>query len=121
MSTQAQEAFIKSIKDMEPELVDIGFSLHSLDKKGFATYIQYKSKENIQALFMFGPSDWHVELSLTKNERKYELKDLFQIPLIVQWQKENSFRHDSNDRIKEEVTWFVSLLKFIIRTHLLTN
>ena len=75
MSTQTQ-----SIKDIESELTDIGFSHLSTTKKGYATYVDYKSADNIQASFMFGPSDWHVELLLIKNGRKYELKDLLQIP-----------------------------------------
>ena len=119
VSTQNQEVFIKSIKDLEPHLTQLGFLHLSTNKKGFATYAEYKSKDNIQALFMFGPSDWHVDLSLSRNERKYEFKDLLQIPAISQWTKDNKLKEQTNNRIKDEVAWFVGLLRFVNENKLL--
>jgi hypothetical protein len=64
---------------------------------------------------MFGPSDWNVEMLLTTKEKKYALKDLLQIPSIVQWTKDNKFQPKTNDRVKDELGWYVDLLTFVIK------
>ena len=120
MSTEVQETFIKSLTDVELELTDIGFSHASTIKKGYATYVHYESLDNMQTLFIYGPSDWNVELSLTKNGRKYEFKDLLQSPSIFQWVMDNKFQHKTINKIKDEVDWFVDLLRFVIKTQALT-
>jgi len=108
------------MKDIESELRDMGFSHLSTTKKGYATYVDYKSVENIQASFMFGPSEWHVEFVLIINGKKYELKDLLQIPIIAEWTRSKSQEQTSNI-IKDEIVWFVDLLRFVITTQPLTN
>jgi hypothetical protein len=120
MSTEAQEIFIQSLKNVEIKLNDIGFFHTSTIKKGYATYIHYKMVDNMQILFMYGPSDWHVELSLTKNGRKYEFKDILQIPSISQWIMDNKFQHQTSNSIKDEVTWLVDFVRFVIKTQALT-
>lgn len=121
MSTEAQETFIQSLKNVEVELNDIGFLHTSTIKKGYATYIHYKMADNnMPILFMYGPSDWNVELSVTKNGRKYEFKDILQIPPILQWIMDNKFQRQTSNNIKNEVTWFIDLLRFIIKTQALT-
>ena len=121
MSTQVQETFIKSMNDMESELANIGFTYHLTIKKGYATYVHYKSTKNIQASFMLGPSDWNVELVITTVERKYEFKDLLLVPYISQWTRENKFQQRTSGRVKDEIVWFVDLLKFVMKTELLKN
>jgi aryl-phospho-beta-D-glucosidase BglC (GH1 family) len=113
MSTQTQEAFIKSISEAETILTDIGLSHISTEKKGYATFVGYKGTDTLVS-FMFGPSDWNVEILLAKNGKKYAFEDLLQIPLIAQWTIKNKFRQVTNDRIKDEVFWFVNLTKFLL-------
>lgn len=120
MSRDAQETFIQSLKNIGLELNNIGFLHTSTIKKGYATYIQYERVDNMQILFMYGPSDWNVEMSITKNGRKYEFKDILQIPPIFQWIMDNKFQRQTINNIKDEVTWFVTLLRFIIKTQALT-
>jgi hypothetical protein len=115
MSTQSQETFIQSIKDIETQLTDIGFSHLSTTKKGYATYIDFKSTDKTQVLFMFGPSDWHVEIVFTTNDKKYNFGDLLQIPSVAHWVSDNKFQLKTNDKIKDEVDWFVDLLTFVVK------
>ncbi len=115
MSTETQELFIKSLKDLEKVLNDIGLSHLSTTKKGYATFVDYKGKDDTLVTFIFGPSDWHVEILLETNERKYALQDLLQIPSVTQWTRENKFQKKTNDRIKDEVIWFVHFLKFVFK------
>ncbi len=121
MSTQTQDTFINSLKDIESDLSDIGITHLLTTKKGYATYVDYKSADNIHVSFIFGPSDWHVELVLRKNGIKYELKDLFQIPSIAEWIRCNKFQEQTGNRIKNEIAWFVDFLRFVIKTQPLTN
>jgi len=121
MSIQSQEIFIESIKGLDSELTDIGFSHLSTTKKGYATYIDYKSADNSIITFMYGPSDWDVEILIIKNGKKYALKDILQVPSITQWIKDNKFQEQTRNRIKDEVAWFVDLIRFIIKTRPLTD
>lgn len=113
MSTQTQESFIESIKEAETIFNNIGLSHVSTIKKGYATFVDYKGTDTLVS-FMFGPSDWNVEIFLEKNGIKYALKDLLQIPLIAQWTIRNKFQQLTNDRLKDEVFWFVDLIKFVL-------
>jgi hypothetical protein len=113
MSTQTQESFIKSINEAEPILTDIGLSHILTEKKGYATFVDYKGTDTLVS-FMCGPSDWNVEILLEKNHRKYAFKDLLQIPSIAQWTIKNKLRQVTNDRLKDEVFWFVDLIKFVL-------
>jgi len=121
MSTQSQETFIQAIKDNETRLTDIGFSHISTTKKGYATYIDFKSTEKDKVSFIFGPSDWNVEIVFTTTDKKYEFKDLVQIPSVALWTRDNKFTPKSNDKIKDQVDWFVDLLTFVIKVRPWTN
>ena len=101
MSTKSQESFIKSIKDVENILSDIGLSHFSLTKKGYATYIKYKGKDETLVTFMFGPSDWNVEILLEKNKTKYAFKELLQNSSIAQWVRENKFQQKTTIQHKQ--------------------
>ncbi|MFM7851746.1 MAG: hypothetical protein ACKO96_07440 [Flammeovirgaceae bacterium] len=109
----SQESFIKIMNDMESARTDIGLSHLSTEKKGYATYIDYRGAHNTQVTFMFGPSDWDVEIIIKRNGRKYAFRDLLQIPSVAQWTKDNKYKQETRDRIiADEVSWFVKLLKF---------
>jgi len=115
----SQESFIKTMNDMETVLTDIGLSHLSTEEKGYATYIEYRSTPDTQVTFMFGPSDWNVEIIIKRNGRKYAFKDLLQIPSVAQWTKDNRYRQETSDRnIADEVGWFVKLLKFVFDINL---
>lgn len=114
MSTQYQELFIQSVKDIETVLTDIGLSHLSTEKKGYATYIEYKGAHDTRVTFMFGPSDWDVNIVVKRSGKKYEFKDLLQIPSVAHWMKDNKYKQETGNRIiADEVGWFVKLLKFV--------
>lgn len=111
MSTQIQESFVESVKESEPALTDAGFFHHSTERKGYTTYIDYKSEDTVVS-YMLGPSDWHVEISILTTKRKYEFKDLLEITSIAHWIARNRFEHTGKDIIKDEVIWFTRLIRF---------
>ncbi len=111
MSTKTQESFIKSIAESDTILTTLGFFQQSTEKKGYATYINYKRDETL-ICFMLGPSDWNVEISLYTNKTKYEFKDLLAISSIAQWTSNNKFVQTNEDIIKDEVIWFMEFVRF---------
>lgn len=115
MSKQTQELFIKSVKEAEPTLAEIGLSHYSTIRKGYATYIEFKGNEDTLATLMLGPSDWHVEVSVITNQKKYEFKDLLQIPSISEWTKNNKFEQRTNEILKDEVDWVSCFLVYTIQ------
>jgi hypothetical protein len=116
--TISQESFIKIMNDMEKVLADIGLSHLSTEKKG-ATFIEYQGTDDTRVTFMFGPSDWDVEMIIKRNGIKYAFKDLLQIPSIAQWTKDNRYIQETRDRsIADEVGWAVKLLKFVFEINL---
>ena len=117
--TTSQESFIKIMNDKEKALADIGLSHLSTEKKGYATFIEYRGTYDTQVSFMFGPSDWDVEMIIKRNGRKYAFKDLLQIPSIAQWTEDNRYVRETRDRnIADEVGWAVKLLKFVFEINL---
>ncbi len=103
---------------MEKVLADIGLSHLSTEKKG-ATFIEYQGTDDTRVTFMFGPSDWDVEMIIKRNGIKYAFKDLLQIPSIAQWTKDNRYIQETRDRsIADEVGWAVKLLKFVFEINL---
>ena len=70
---------------------------------------------------MFGRSDWKVEILLETNEIMYAFKDLLQISSIAYWTRENKFQQKTNDRIRDEVIWFVEFLRFVFTMRPWTN
>ncbi len=118
----AQESFIKTMNDMENVLTNIGLSHLSTEKKGYATYIKYRGPRDTEVTFMYGPSDWDVEIRIKRNWRNwrtYAFKDLLQIPSVAQWTEDNKYKQETSDRIiADEVDWFVKLLKFVFDINL---
>lgn len=121
MSNMAQESFIKSIKDVKKILSDIRLLHFSTTKKGYATLIYYKGKDDTLVTFMLGPSDWNVEILLETDETKYAFKEILQISSIAYWTRGNKFQQKTNDRIRDEVIWFVELLRFVFTMRPWTN
>ena len=113
MSTAAQESFIESVKEASSLLTEMKFAHHSTIRKGYSTYIDYKRKGTM-ITFMFGPSDWDVEILIIIGARKYAFKDLLQIPSIHHWVSSNRYEQRSKRIIKDEVIWFIKLLQFAL-------
>lgn len=111
MSTQTQESFILYVAGSDTILTNIGFVHYSTERKGYATYIDYKRDDTL-ITFMLGPPDWNVEISMFTNKRKYEFKDLLQIPSIAQWAANNKFEQTSKDIINDEVIWLMQFIRF---------
>ncbi|OYU96905.1 MAG: hypothetical protein CFE21_01055 [Bacteroidetes bacterium B1(2017)] len=111
MSIQTQISFIEAVINSGYILTDIGFMHLSTKKKGFATYISYERNSTLISIWL-GPSDWNVETSILSKKRKYEFKDLLEIPSILQWTANNKFLKSSNDRIYDEVIWHMKFITY---------
>ncbi len=66
MKNKLTEEFLHAIKEVEDILLLLQFNPHSFEKKGFAYYIEYKRGETV-VMFLFGLSNWDVEMILAPN------------------------------------------------------
>ena len=115
MSTQSQNNFIESTKKVQTRLAEIGFIYQSTINKGYATYIDFILADKSQLTFMYGPSDWNVEILLNTKKKSYAFKDLMEIPSVAHWVKANQFKSRTNNRVRDELDWFVELITFVVK------
>ena len=76
------EAFLNGLSEIELTLSLMCFKKISFLEKGFAYFVSYK-KDGIIVEFLFGPSDWDIEMIVNTSKGKYSFKDLLQIQEIL--------------------------------------
>jgi uncharacterized short protein YbdD (DUF466 family) len=106
------EEFLKALDEIEIMLLALFFKKHSFLEKGLAYYIEYrKENNNTRVEFLFGPSDWSIEMIIYTSKGKFAFKDLLGIPDINNWVNNNRYKQENDRNIKNELEWFVDLLK----------
>lgn len=105
------EEFLAGIKEIESVLFLLQFSLHSFEEKGPAYFIKYKKGCSIIE-FLFGPSDWDVEIIVFTSTGKFALRDLLQFPAIAKWVNDNRYQQQNGRNIKDELRWALELIQF---------
>ena len=106
------EEFLLALKEMEPLLLTLKFVPYSYLEKGPAYYIQYKKESTGTVVeFLFGPSDWMIQMIIFASKGKYEFKDLIAIPAIAKWLDKNKYEPENVRHIKKEMLYFIELLK----------
>lgn len=111
MTGKLTENFLKGLEDVERLLRVLHFSPKGLHKKGVAYFVQYQRGETIIE-FLFGPSDWDVEMIIYTSKGKFAFRDLLNIPSIAQWVNDHRYTQLHERDIHEELLWFVNLLTF---------
>ena len=104
------EEFLAGIKEIENILFLLHFYPYSFEEKGTAYFIKYK-KGNSIVEFLFGPSDWDVEIIIFTSKGKFAFKDLLQIPTIAEWVNNNRYKQDNGRNVKNELLWAIELLR----------
>jgi hypothetical protein len=104
------EEFLVGIKEIESILFLLNFYPYSFEEKGPAYFIKYKRGGSIVE-FLFGPSDWDIEIIIFTSKGKFAFKDLLQIPTIAEWVNNNKYKEVNGRNIKNELLWAVELLK----------
>ncbi len=112
MKDKITNEFLISIKEIEPLLLKLEFHPHSYFEKGLAYYIEYKSKISSTIIeFLFGPSDWNVEMIIYSTKGKFAFKDLLNVSEINKWVYDNIYNEENGRNIKNELLWSIELLK----------
>jgi hypothetical protein len=109
------EDFLEGIEDVKKLLIFIQFQPLAFDKKGLAYFVKFQ-KENTIIEFIFGPSDWDIELIIYIGDQKFAFKDLLEILAIAKWVDDNRYKQSMGRDIKKELLWFVELLKVSLRS-----
>ncbi|MCX6263256.1 MAG: hypothetical protein NTZ47_01770 [Bacteroidetes bacterium] len=105
------EDFLEAINEIEIILLALFFKRHSFFEKGLAYFIEFKKENNTRVEFIFGPSNWDIEMIIYTSKGKFAFRDLLSIPEIVNWVNNNRYKEVSSRNIKNELEWFVDLLR----------
>ena len=105
------EEFLLALKEAEKELSVMLFHKYSFLEKGPAYYVEYKRESSIVE-FLFGPSDWDIEMIIYTSKGKFAFKDLLQDPDIMAWVNKNKYIQQNGRNLKAEMSWVMELLKF---------
>lgn len=105
------EDFLKTLNEIEIVFLTLLFKRHSFFEKGLAYYVEYRKENNTSVEFLFGPSDWDIEMIVYTSKGKFAFKDLLSIPEINRWVSDNRYKQENGRNVKNELLWFVELLK----------
>ena len=106
------EEFLKALDEIDIMLLSLFLKKYTLFKKGLACYIEYrKENNNTRVEFLFGPSDWSIEMIIYTSKGKFAFKDLLGIPDINNGVNNKRYKQDNDRNIKNELEWFVDLVK----------
>jgi len=103
--------FIEAINEIEIMLLALFFKRHSFFEKGLAYFIEYRKENNTRVEFLFGPSDWDIEMIIYTSKGKFAFKDLLSIPELSSWVNNNRYKQENSRNIKNELEWFIDLMK----------
>jgi hypothetical protein len=103
--------FLGSLNECEEILFAMSFKSHSFYENGPSYFIKYKRKNTIVEV-LFGPPEFEVEMIIFTAKDKFAFKDLLQIAAIVAWVNDNRYIETNGRNIKNELLWFIDLLKF---------
>ena len=110
MKDKLTEEFLKALDELEIVLFALLFKRYSFFEKGLAYYVEYKKENNTRVEFLFGPSDWDIEMIIHTSKGKFAFKDLLNIPEVNRWINDNRYKENGRN-VKNELLWFVELLK----------
>ncbi len=102
--------FLDALNEIEIVLLTLFFKRHSYCEKGLAYYIEYTKQNNTRVEFLFGPSDWSIEIIIYTAKGKFAFKDLLSISEINRWVHVNRYEQGNGRNIKNEILWYVELL-----------
>lgn len=103
--------FFKALDEIELPLVVLLFKRHSFFEKGEASFLEYRKDNNTRLEFLFGPSNWDIEMIIYTSKGKYAFRDLLGIPEINSWVNNNRYKQENGRNLKNELEWFIDLLK----------
>lgn len=115
MKNKLETEFLKALDEIEMVLSSILFKRHSFFEKGVAYYIEYRKQNNTRVEFLFGPSDWDIEMIIYTSKGKFTFKDLLSIQEINKWVNDNRYKQENGRNLKNELLWFVELLKWSLQ------
>src|SRR5690349_19786498 len=110
MIDELTKEFLAGSEIVKEVLVSLHFKPLSFEEKGYAYVIRYQKEKNIVE-FLFGPSDWDVEMIIYTRDKKFAFRDLLAIPAIAKWVSDNKYEQVGKRNIQNELLWFVELLK----------
>jgi hypothetical protein len=104
------QEFLEGLEEVKTLLLILMFKQILFNEKGLAYFVQYQRGKTIVE-FLFGPSEWNVEMIVYTTKGKFAFKDLLEIPAIAKWVSDNRYKQEGERSVKNELLWFIELLK----------
>lgn len=106
-----ENEFLEALNEIEVVLLTLFFKRYSFFEKGLAYYVEYKKENDTRVEFLFGPAEWDIEMIIYTSKGKFSFKDLLSISEINRWVSDNKYIQENGRNIKNELMWFIYLLK----------
>lgn len=102
--------FLKAQPEVEKILSAMLFTSSPVFEEGFSCSIQYRREDTVVE-FQYGPPEYHIDMVIYSLKGKFMFRDLMQISTISDWVGKNRYQNAGRRIIKDELLWFVELLK----------
>lgn len=113
IKTKLCDQFMDALIRIEEDLKNLSFYHLSTKCIGDARFVRYVNSD-ILLDFLFGPSDWDIDMILYKNHTKYGLNEMLQIDSVRKWFQENRYENVNERDLLREMQWYLGLLKVFI-------
>jgi hypothetical protein len=110
MSEDTISKYLDGMREAEILLGSYGFQRLSFQRKGYLCIDKF-TKQGTVVKFLFGPPEWHPEMFIQTQTGRFSLKDLLEIPVVMDWYRDKLDRQKDDLSARDELLWFVELLK----------
>ncbi len=113
MKDKTTNDFLQALDDFEKLLSSMSFKDHRVIENG-PIYINLYKKDNTSIKIFWGPPEFEIDLIIYTKKRKYEFKDLLEIPTVGKWANENRYVERNGRNYKEEFMWLIELFRICL-------
>jgi hypothetical protein len=117
MSENTIAKYLDGMRNLEASLLLLGFQRLSSKRKGPLCIHKFIRRTTVIEL-LFGPPEWRTELVIQTAKQKFEDKDLFAMPAVMDWAKEYAREYKDNHTdepdIDAELMWLGKLLELVL-------
>ena len=111
MKPDVEKQFLTAVSEVSGRLAGLGLSGPVIEHKGHACFVEFQGRAKTVE-FIFGPSDWDVEMFISDSQHRLAFRDLLELPQIDAWVKSSRLQRIGTRSIRNELAWYVDLLEF---------
>ncbi len=106
--------FVDILEEAAHLFAAMGFREMAVKMKEPYSVVEFKRDDTI-ITYLYGPGDWEISFLIDTLGKRYEFKDLLDLPKIRQWVANNRYVQTEGKNIKDEIYYSIALLKFSLQ------